>query len=118
MTKGEPERSYPKREPERPSFTWNERDKEKRDEYKGFLPYDPCFIATTVYGDINHPNVQELRNFRDDILMKSVIGQKFVEFYYSGTGEKTANFIKNHAKSTIPIIRTGLDLIVNHYKKD
>jgi hypothetical protein len=41
-----------------------------------------CFIATSVYGSYNHPNVVILRKFRDDVLSKTIVGICFCEFYY------------------------------------
>lgn len=76
-----------------------------------------CFIATAVYGDINAPQVQTLRDFRDNLLMETELGRRLVEFYYSGAGEKTANFIKNKIPSAIPAIRRGLDYLLNNYHK-
>jgi len=40
-----------------------------------------CFIATAVYGDYDHPQVKKLRTFRDQVLMKSPAGRKFVRWY-------------------------------------
>lgn len=42
-----------------------------------------CFVATTVYGDANHPQVNKLRCFRDEHLMTSSVGKIFVRFYYA-----------------------------------
>lgn len=42
-----------------------------------------CFIATACYGDYNHPNVIVLRKFRDNILLKSLLGRAFISLYYS-----------------------------------
>ena len=42
-----------------------------------------CYIATSVYGDANAPEVIALREFRDDFLMEFYLGQKFVDFYYT-----------------------------------
>lgn len=42
-----------------------------------------CFVATAVYGDHNHPQVQKLRNFRDAKLNKSIAGRHFIKFYYA-----------------------------------
>ena len=72
-----------------------------------------CFIATTVYGDENAPQVEKLRQIRDQVLMKNYAGRKFVEFYYSGAGEKTADFIEDKTPFLIPVIRKGLDIIAN-----
>ncbi|MFA6088403.1 MAG: CFI-box-CTERM domain-containing protein [Candidatus Woesearchaeota archaeon] len=82
---------------------WIEKDKE-------------CFVATVVYGNINAPEVQILREFRDEVLVKNYLGRKFVSFYYGGTGEKTANFIRKHVPYLIPTIKKGLDFIVQKYQ--
>lgn len=74
-----------------------------------------CFIATAVYGDRNAPQVQTLRDFRDNVLIKSSIGKTITNFYYSGAGKRTADFIKRHLPSTIPIVRKGLDVLVERY---
>ncbi|MBI2045589.1 hypothetical protein HYT23_06025 [Candidatus Pacearchaeota archaeon] len=73
-----------------------------------------CFIATTVYGDPNAPQVEALRNYRDNVLMKNFILSKLVDFYYSGAGESIANFISTRARFTIPLIKRGLDKIVEN----
>jgi len=75
-----------------------------------------CFIASVVYGDENALEVDVLREYRDKVLMQDEMGRKFVEFYYSGAGEKTAKFIKEKARFLIPIIRRGLDFIVEGYQ--
>jgi hypothetical protein len=41
-----------------------------------------CFIATAAYGSYLDPHVMVLREFRDKILLKSKMGQRFVKFYY------------------------------------
>ena len=42
----------------------------------------PCFIATATMGDYNHPDVVELRMFRDNFLSKRVWGRVFTKIYY------------------------------------
>mgnify|MGYP006279846107 CR=1 FL=1 len=74
-----------------------------------------CFVATAVYGDASAPEVQTLRDFRDNVLMQSAAGRTFVHFYYSGTGERAANLITDHAPGMIPGIRKGLDWLVDTY---
>lgn len=74
-----------------------------------------CFVAATVYGDENASQVQTLREFRDNVLSKSDLGKAFINFYYSGAGKKTADFIKKHLPSSIPVIRKGLDTLVERY---
>lgn len=41
-----------------------------------------CFIATAAFGSYLHPYVMILRDFRDDVLMQSVLGRRFVNTYY------------------------------------
>ena len=74
-----------------------------------------CFIATVVYGSPYAPEVQVLRNFRDEVLMQNPVGRRFVDFYYSGAGERAANFVRERVPSSIPLIRSGLDLLVERY---
>ena len=76
-----------------------------------------CFIASAVYGNPNALEVNILREFRDNVLMKHSIGRKFVEVYYSGLGEETADFIKEGLPSAIPLIRKGLDYLIQQYQK-
>ena len=41
-----------------------------------------CYIATLVYEDIEHPNVNALRKYRDDVLSENFFGRLFIYFYY------------------------------------
>jgi len=41
-----------------------------------------CFIATAAYGDIDAPEVEQLRKFRDRSLMSNPFGRGFVAAYY------------------------------------
>lgn len=41
-----------------------------------------CYIATSIYGDYDCPQVCVLRRFRDMILRKSWIGNAFIKVYY------------------------------------
>jgi len=74
-----------------------------------------CFVATAVYGNPDAPQVQVLREFRDNVLMHNPAGKRFVGFYYSGAGHRAADFIREHLPSVIPVIRRGLDALVERY---
>ena len=82
----------------------------KRRESKEWID-DGCFIATEVYGDINAPEVKTLRKFRDDSLSKNYFGRKFINFYYSGFGKRTAHLI-GRLPFTKDIIKKRLDFMV------
>ena len=41
-----------------------------------------CFVATATYGSQLHPHVQTLREFRDNVLLKTAWGRAVVGFYY------------------------------------
>ena len=87
-----------------------EREKAKKDECI-------CFIASVVYGDSNIREINTLREYRDNVLMQDELGKKFVEWYYGGGGERMAEFIEKKARFLIPVIRKGLDFIVEDYKQ-
>lgn len=42
-----------------------------------------CFIATAVYAPTENEKIDILRDYRDQFLLKSVIGRGFVSFYYA-----------------------------------
>ncbi len=44
---------------------------------------DGCYIATSVYGSYNCPEVYTLRRFRDEYLRSSIIGRAFIATYYA-----------------------------------
>lgn len=85
---------------------------------------DGCFVAGVIYagmagsayggGDVEQVNV--LREYRDDVLMQDALGKKFVDWYYHGGGEKMTEFVGGKRRFLIPIIRRGLDFIVEDYK--
>jgi len=41
-----------------------------------------CFIATAVYGNYDAPEVLELRDFRDSLLKKFLVGRALIKMYY------------------------------------
>jgi hypothetical protein len=54
-----------------------------------------CFIATAVYGDENHPDLDILRGFRDNWLRNRSWGDSFISFYYQ-YGPMAAERVKAH----------------------
>ena len=54
-----------------------------------------CFIATAAYGSYLHPQVQLLRNFRDEYLLTNTPGRAFVALYYRFS-PPLADFIARH----------------------
>ena len=52
-----------------------------------------CFVATVVYRDINAPQIETLRGFRDEVLAQNPIGRRVIDFYYSGAGQRTAQMV-------------------------
>ena len=52
-------------------------------EVVGVLDKTNCFIATAAYGTQFAPQLDILRDFRDQILMNSEAGRDFIHFYYA-----------------------------------
>ena len=47
-----------------------------------FEKSQPCFIATAIYGNPEHPDVRALRSFRDTRLNRAFLGQKLITYYW------------------------------------
>lgn len=69
-----------------------------------------CFIATAVYGEANALEVDELRMFRDRVLLKSGIGRSAVTAYYL-CSPPIARFLSRSAWSR-RMARAALDRFV------
>ncbi len=87
--------------------------------YDPLLPQDPfhtkdygnsCYIATLVYGDVNHPKVVLLRQFRDKKLIASKYGRMFVSYYYSHS-LKWVEYLRNRKRINM-FIRLLLDIFI------
>ena len=68
---------------------------------------DGCYIAIMVYGSYNAPEVLVLRNFRDQVLLKSKIGKLIVKMYYG----YSPNFVKKLTKD-MKILHTIIKNII------
>jgi hypothetical protein len=68
-----------------------------------------------AYGDYNHPQVMILRQFRDDVLKKSLFGRWFIKIYYRYS-PKLVEKLKD--KKTINmIIRKSLNQFIKLIKQ-
>lgn len=70
----------------------------------------PCYIATMVYGDYNHPQVIKLRRIRDYKLQKTTSGRLFIQMYYKFS-PTIVNRLKNK-KIINKIIKRILDKFI------
>jgi len=67
-----------------------------------------CFIATAAYGDVNAPEVERLRAFRDRHLLTNPVGAAFVRAYYR-LSPPVARLIARRPKLRVAV-RKVLDL--------
>jgi hypothetical protein len=73
-----------------------------------------CFIATAAYGTPFAEEIDVLRNWRDDYLAQSPIGQKFIKTYYSLSPSVANNISTSDTKRKI--VRITLNPIVKILK--
>jgi hypothetical protein len=52
-----------------------------------------CFVASVAYDDPNHPDVMLLRWYRDNVLVKSYLGTRFIALYWN-IGPKIAVLVE------------------------
>jgi len=69
-----------------------------------------CFIATEVYGDNSVYGVLVLRSWRDRCLSNSIIGRRFIRFYYKNS-PSVVLWIKNKP-NVKNVIKSILDLFI------
>lgn len=74
-----------------------------------------CYIATAVYGDYEAPEVKVLRDFRDQVLMKTLIGRLFVKIYYK-VSPPIANKLRKK-KRVNQFVKKFLDMFVCYLEK-
>ena len=76
---------------------------------------DGCYIAKMAYGDYDHPQVLELRKFRDDFLSRTMLGRSFIKLYYRYSPSLVQR-LKNKQGINF-IIRKGLDQFIKTIRK-
>lgn len=74
-----------------------------------------CYIATMVYGSYEHPQVLELRKFRDEVLASTLLGRLFIKIYYF-ISPKIVHLLKGK-KGINRFIRYALDNFVKTLKQ-
>jgi len=74
---------------------WNDGAEVRFDEIGFFWLTGYCFIATAAYGTETAAELDILRNFRDQVLLKNTLGSLFVEAYYK-VSPPIANLIEKN----------------------
>lgn len=69
-----------------------------------------CFVATAAYGDIDAPQVEELRRFRDHYLLPNPVGSLLVRLYYR-VSPPFAHYIARR-----PALRLLFRRILDHFR--
>ncbi|MQY57130.1 hypothetical protein GH140_02925 [bacterium] len=90
------------------SITANFQARPTGDDGNGSSPSEGglCFIATAAYGSPSHFYVKVLRDFRDEYLVSSKLGRRFVKLYYEYS-PRIAGFIEKHSVLKV-IVRVHL----------
>ncbi|MBN1856264.1 MAG: hypothetical protein JW846_04850 [Dehalococcoidia bacterium] len=70
------------------------------------LFFDDCFIATAAYGTKSAVEIDVLRDFRDEVMMRTTAGRDLVGFYYEAS-PPIADFIRSH-EVLRTIVREGV----------
>ena len=96
-----------------PGSTDDDEEEDPQDEDTG--SGGGCFVATAAYGTRNHPDVVMLREFRDNVLVKSWAGRRFVKAYWVA-GPLMAKFIKPD-RSSGRLMRVLLRPLINVLKR-
>lgn len=96
-----------------PGSTDDDEEEDPQDEDTG--SGGGCFVATAAYGTRNHPDVIMLREFRDNVLVKSWLGRRFVKNYWV-VGPVMARLIRSDGASG-RVSRTLLRPFINILRK-
>lgn len=69
-----------------------------------------CFIASAVYGDYRHPDVEKIRQFRDNTVKHLPLGNTFIRFYYWASPGLSVHLVKH--KKICQIIKYLIKLFI------
>jgi len=84
-------------------------------------PAKSCCIATATMGDINHPYIMLLRQYRDNILLNRALGRLLVRIYYLASPPLAKLIEKSPVSQRISqklIIKPLVELMQSKYKLD
>nr|WP_300983443.1 CFI-box-CTERM domain-containing protein [Roseicyclus sp.] len=74
-----------------------------------------CFVATCAYGNANHPDVADLRLYRDNVLSQTALGRHFIIFYYR-FGPYLARWMEPYPRLK-QITKLALSRFVKHHRQ-
>jgi len=75
-----------------------------------------CFVATVIYLSATAPQLEALRDYRDNVMMRNSVGRAVVSFYYSPTGARVQKFVATQLPSTHGLIRRSLDGLAHYHE--
>ena len=70
-----------------------------------------CFVATVCYGDPYHPDLDVLRRFRDEALIKYRLGNSFIDWYYRA-GPKIAAYVAERRRLKALILASIRNFVI------
>lgn len=91
---------------------WNEGAEVRFDDIGFYVSGYGCFIATAAYGTETASQLDILRDFRDQVLMKNALGARFVEAYYK-LSPPVADFIAKNDFLRVVVREAFIDPVVN-----
>jgi hypothetical protein len=91
---------------------WHNATEVRFDEIGFYLVTGYCFIATAAYGTETASQLDILRDFRDQVLLKSALGSRFVEAYYR-VSSPLADFIAKNDFLRAVVRKAFLDPVVS-----
>jgi hypothetical protein len=91
---------------------WSDGDEIRFDDIGLYFITGYCFIATAAYGTETATELNILRDFRDQVLLKNTLGSRFVETYYK-LSPPVADFIAKNDFLRAVVREVLIDPIVN-----